>query len=331
MIEKNEISEVGLGIKISVRNFVSSKPDVPELLEAGRENKINLLDIVNVLGISRTENRVGRALDQLNCREDFFVITKGGIDWQSEEGFQPAGDPETIRKNVEKSLQKLRLEAIDCFQVYWPDKSVPLDETVGQLAQLKSEGLIRNSGVANFSLPQLKKALRGGDLDFIQLPYNPYRRGAGDDFLAFCRQNRLKTIGYEGLCHGFFTDEFLAGELELENSFQGSTDYIDRNYMLFKNLTKKIAEYLAEKNIDTSFTSTIIKWNLLQEGIDHEIVVGYEPEHVKKIAEAREVPLEAKEAEEINKLIHNELSGKLPAETISKVFPDHSQREAENK
>jgi len=324
MIDKNEISSLGVGIKISVKDFVSNKPKVSELLAAGRENQINLFDIVNVLGIARTENRIGKAIKQLDCRQEVFIITKGGIDWQSKDGFRPAGNPETIRQNIEKSLQKLQLDTIDCFQVYWPDKSVPLDETIGQLDRLKEEGLIRYTGVANFSLPQLKTALRGGKIDFIQFPYNLYRREAGSRLFDFCRQHQIQTIGYEGLCHGFFTDEFLAGKLDLENTFQGPTDYINDNYMLFKAVTEKVADYINQEDINDSFTSTMIKWGLVQEGLDHLVIVAYEPEHVQKIAGAREVSLETGQAEKITALVRDELEKKLGEQALGKIFPDYS-------
>ncbi|MGM0381678.1 MAG: aldo/keto reductase [bacterium] len=327
MIDKDELTEVGAGIKISIKNFVSEKPNVEELISRALELEVNLVDIVNVLGIARTENRVGKVINNLDCREDLFIITKGGINWESENGIQPAGSPENIRENVEKSLQKLGVDTIDCFQIYWPDKTVPLDETIGQLDRLREEGLIRYTGVANFSRSQLKTALQGGTIDYIQFPYNLYRRQAESNLLDYCQQNQIRSIAHEGLCHGLFTDEFIAGELNLENSFRGPTEYIDKNYPLFRSITKKIAEYVKDSEITGSFTSTMIKWGLKQKGLDHFVVVAYDPEHIDKIAGAREIELTAKQAKEITSLAREELEKNLDEDSLAAILPEYMDKD----
>ena len=176
---------------------------IHEALDRG----ITLIDTAPVYGFGRSEEIVGKALAGMRGRA--LIATKVGLDWKDGQPFRN-GSRERILKEAEDSLRRLKTDAIDLYQVHWPDPNVPVEETASAMATLYRSGKIRAIGVSNFS-PAAMDAFRAvAPLHTAQPPYNLFERGIERDVLPYCTANDLATLAYGSLCRGLLTGRMTA-------------------------------------------------------------------------------------------------------------------------
>jgi len=125
--------------------------------------------------------------------EGLVVATKGGLTRPRREAWDRDGRPEHLRVACAASLRRLRLERIDLYQFHAPDPRVPFEDSVGTLAELRSEGKIRHIGLSNVSVDQLRKALRLAPIASVQNRYNIADRSS-EDVLAECTREGIAFL-----------------------------------------------------------------------------------------------------------------------------------------
>src|SRR5207253_2200615 len=140
---------------------------------------VNWIDTAAQYGFGHSEKVVGRALRELDAAERPYVFTKAG---------QPEGPNRTtvqslrrdsLRRELEGSLQRLGLEAIDLYQIHWPIPDEEIEEGWTTFAELKEEGLVRHIGVSNFDVAQLRRAQAIAHVETLQPPYSLVDREVG--------------------------------------------------------------------------------------------------------------------------------------------------------
>jgi pyridoxine 4-dehydrogenase len=141
-----------------------------------------------------TADSYGPAEDELLIAEalhpypnDLVIGTKGGLLRPNRHAWDPDGRPAHLRKALEGSLQRLRLDCIDLYQLHAPDPKVPFAESFGALADAQKAGKIRHLGVSNVSVTQLEEARRIAPVVSVQNRYNLGDRGS-EDVLAACEK-----------------------------------------------------------------------------------------------------------------------------------------------
>jgi pyridoxine 4-dehydrogenase len=132
---------------------------------------------------------------------DLVIATKGGGLVRSGGEFDKDASPAHLRAACEASLARLHLERIDLYQLHWVDPKVPLEESVGELARLRTEGKIRHIGLSNVSLAELQRAQAVAPLVSVQNPYSVIDR-ASDEVLSFCERAGLAFVAYGPLGFG---------------------------------------------------------------------------------------------------------------------------------
>jgi pyridoxine 4-dehydrogenase len=136
------------------------------------------LDTADSYGPEVSENIIAEALHPYPS--GLVIGTKGGLVRPSRQRWDPDGRPEHLRRAVEGSLRRLRLERIDLYQFHAPDPKVPFADSFGTLAELQSAGKIRHLGVSNVSVRELDQARRIAPVVSVQNEYNlEYRRSEG--------------------------------------------------------------------------------------------------------------------------------------------------------
>src|SRR5258706_1765135 len=198
------------------------------------ERGITLIDTAPVYGFGRSEEIVGLALSA-GLRERAFIATKAGLEWRDGKGWRNSS-PARIRAEVEDSLQRLRTDYIDLYQVHWPDPFVPIHETADALARLLKEGKIRAIGVSNYSSAQMAEFREAAPIHAVQPPYNLFEREAEPDVLPYAAQHDIAVLCYGALCRGL-----LAGTITAATRFSG--DDLRRNDPKFQ--PPRLAQYLA--------------------------------------------------------------------------------------
>jgi aryl-alcohol dehydrogenase-like predicted oxidoreductase len=139
---------------------------IHEALDAG----INWIDTAAVYGLGHSEEVVARALQGMNNRP--YVLTKCTMIWDEHWEIGHRLKTDSIRRECEASLWRLRVEAIDLYQIHWPDPDEDIEEGWATLAALKQEGKVRHIGVSNFNVAQMKRAQAIAPITSLQPRYS---------------------------------------------------------------------------------------------------------------------------------------------------------------
>jgi pyridoxine 4-dehydrogenase len=163
------------------------------VLKKAVELGVNFIDTADAYGPEVSENLIREALHPY---DGLVIATKGGLTRQGPGIWTPDGSIEHLRQALEGSLKRLSIEAIDVYQFHYPDPKVEFEESVKALVDLKSEGKIRNIGLSNVSLDQLKQAINMTPIVSVQNRYNVFESSDSEDILAFCTEHELAFIPY---------------------------------------------------------------------------------------------------------------------------------------
>ncbi|HMD03588.1 MAG TPA: aldo/keto reductase, partial [Candidatus Baltobacteraceae bacterium] len=159
---------------------------------------VRLIDTADAYGPSINEEQIAQALWMYP--EDLVIATKGGSTRPGGR-WVPDGRPEHLRQACEGSLQRLRLGAIDLYQLHGPDPNVPYAESIGALAQLRAAGKIRHVGISNVSVAQLDVARAIVPIASVQNRYNIGERSS-EDVLRACERHGIAFLPYFPIAAG---------------------------------------------------------------------------------------------------------------------------------
>jgi aryl-alcohol dehydrogenase-like predicted oxidoreductase len=211
-----QVSAVGLGC-----NNFGGRIDLEQtrkVLDAAITAGINLLDTADVYGNKGgSENAIGELLE--HRRDEVLLATKFGSDMTGALGAPevPRGSRTYIRWAIEGSLRRLRTDVIDLYQYHWPDNITPLDETLGAMNELITEGKVRFIGCSNFSVEQLAQATEIAKRDrlvgFVSLQneYSLIDRSIESDVLPACESLGIGVLPYFPLASGLLTGKYKRG------------------------------------------------------------------------------------------------------------------------
>lgn len=166
---------------------------------------VNLFDTADVYGFGHSEEILAEALG--SHRHDAVVATKVGVTWTSsgEIGKDLSGG--YIRRALEDSLRRLKLESIPIYQIHWPDPATNIGETMSTLAELRDQGKIVNIGVSNFSREQLEAACSFPGVVSLQAPISLISRES-PELLGDCRTREVGVVAYGALAQGLFSGKY---------------------------------------------------------------------------------------------------------------------------
>jgi pyridoxine 4-dehydrogenase len=162
-----------------------------QVLKRAYELGHNFIDTADSYGPDVSELLIAEALHPYPA--DLVIGTKGGLTRPSRHRWDEDGRPEHLRRAVEASLKKLRVERIDLYQFHAPDPKVPYAESLGALAELQRAGKLRHLGVSNVDARQLEVARRVAPIVSVQNEYNIENRES-DDVLAACEKSGIAFI-----------------------------------------------------------------------------------------------------------------------------------------
>src|SRR4051812_419008 len=173
---------------------------------------INWVDTAPIYGLGHSEEVVGRALEGLDPRP--YVFTKAGLQDGGDNSVRHVLKRDSILREVELSLTRLRLDAIDVYQVHWPDPDEDVEEVWSTFAELKQQGLVRHIGVSNFDAGQLRRAEAIAPGETLQPPYSLLTREIESGVLPYARAHDIGVVVYSpqesGLLSGAMSAERIA-------------------------------------------------------------------------------------------------------------------------
>jgi pyridoxine 4-dehydrogenase len=169
------------------------------VLRRGVELGITFIDTADAYGPEVNERVIADALHPYP--EDLVIATKGGLIRPGPDRWDRDGRPEHLRAACEGSLRRLRLERIHLYQLHAPDPRVPLEDSVGALADLQAQGKIRHIGLSNVGVAELRRAQKQVAVASVQNRYNLSDRSS-DGVLAECERAGLAFLPWYPLAAG---------------------------------------------------------------------------------------------------------------------------------
>lgn len=210
-IGKSDVQATALGLGTNAVGGYNLFPNLKDedglqLVTAGLNHGIKLLDTAYVYGLGHSEELVGQAMHAFD-RHSFALATKGAQDFSS--GEQVINNtPEFLTAQVEASLKRLNTDYLDIYYIHFPDKQTPKAEAVGALQRLREQGKIRAIGVSNFSLEQVKEANADGYVDVVEDEFSLLHRDHEADLMPYLKDHQISFVPYFPLASGLLTGKY---------------------------------------------------------------------------------------------------------------------------
>ncbi|NOZ13974.1 MAG: aldo/keto reductase [Acidobacteria bacterium] len=200
------VSRIGLGTWAIGGAFRGGSDELDFIRTMGRalESGINLIDTAPVYGYGASEEVLGKAIRRYRARDRVVVATKAGLEWGGGK-IRRNASPGRLRRELEDSLKRLKIDVIDIYQLHWPDPKVSMEDVAEAMLRFREEGKVRLIGVSNFSVSELACFNRTVPVQVLQSPYNIFEREIENDTVPWCRENRAAILGYSALCRGLLS------------------------------------------------------------------------------------------------------------------------------
>jgi len=210
-IGKTDVQTTPLGLGTNAVGGYNLFPNLKDedglnLVNAGLNNGIQLLDTAYVYGLGHSEELVGQAMHDFD-RHSFTLATKGAQDFSSGEQVIN-NDPKFLTEQVEASLKQLNTDYLDIYYIHFPDKQTPKAEAVGALQRLREQGKIRAIGLSNFSLDQVKEANADGYVDVVEDEFSLLHRDHEADLMPYLKDHQISFVPYFPLASGLLTGKY---------------------------------------------------------------------------------------------------------------------------
>src|SRR5260370_15975295 len=174
-----------------------------EAIHAALDAGINWIDTAAVYGLGHSEEVVGRALEGRSKRP--YVFTKCERIWDENGKIGARLKADSVRRECEASLRRLKVDAIDLYQIHWPQPDEEIEEGWTTMARLKEEGKVRWLGVSNFNVPQMERLLKISPITSLQPPYSLLAPGIEQVTLPFTAAHNIGVIAYSPMKSGLLT------------------------------------------------------------------------------------------------------------------------------
>jgi aryl-alcohol dehydrogenase-like predicted oxidoreductase len=259
-------------------------------IERALELGVNWIDTAAVYGLGHSETIVRRALEGVDQRP--YVFTKAGLLEGGGGRVVNSLGRDSIRREVEASLTRLGVDAIDLYQIHWPNPDRDVEEAWAAFAELKDEGLVRHIGVSNFDAGQLRRAQAIAPVETLQPPYSLVDREVEEEILPFAEREGIGVIAYSpmgsGLLTGAMTRERIASLPE--NDWRKHDERFTEPAVSRHLATVERLDAVAERH-DTTAGAVAIAWTLTNPAVDGAIVGFRRPEQVDPLVSAASLEL----------------------------------------
>jgi aryl-alcohol dehydrogenase-like predicted oxidoreductase len=258
-----------------------------------------LLDTADIYGAGQNELLVGQALR--GRRDQAVVATKFGFVCDSMgKVVRRDGSPAYMRQAVEGSLKRLGVDRIDLYTLHRVDPQVPLEDTVGAMAELVSAGKIRGIGLSEVSAEQLRRAHAVHPIAAVQSEYSPWCREPEREILPTCRELGVSFVAFAPLGRGFFSGAFASNELAQQDFRRSLPRFQAESLARNETLLQLLAELASRKQITLS--QLALSWILAKGNSIFAIPGTRSQTHLEENVAAMQVEWTFEELEELDRI-----------------------------
>lgn len=287
-------NRVGLGTfpLASVFSQIDTR-QAENIVESFLDNGGYYIDTAPLYGFGEIEMLLGRVLKKYS-REKYFLMTKCGyvdVEGKNFKTVQKSGKYDDVIRECDRSLKRLNLDYIDLYFIHSPNKNTPFEETTRALIKLKSVGKIREIGVSNVNLDELKEYNKNGQVKYVQNRFSLINRSISEQFEKYLLENKIFLMPYHlleiGLLTGIAFEDYKLRVGDLRENLK----YWDKNNqeMIFRWVREKLSPI--SKSLGITIGQLNIAWGLHQKYMGFVIVGTTSEDYLKINLAANEIKL----------------------------------------
>jgi aryl-alcohol dehydrogenase-like predicted oxidoreductase len=271
-------------------------------IHAALDRGVNWIDTAAVYGLGHSEEVVAKALE--GRRERPYVFTKCERIWNQEGQISPSLKADSIKRECEASLRRLKVQRIDLYQIHWPQPEEDVEEGWGAMAELQQAGKVRWIGVSNFNAEQLERCRKIAPITSLQPPYSAVSPEIEQDTLPYCQKHNVGVIVYSPMKSGL-----LSGKMTKERVAAFPQDDFRRRAPAFqepqlsRNLALAALMERIGKRHGVAAGVVAIAWTLRHPAVTAAIVGMRSAQQAAEVLAALEFRLSAEEIAEIDHFV----------------------------
>ncbi len=259
-----EVSAIGLGCMGMAAFYgqASDETQATAVIHRALELGITFFDTAEMYGPHTNEMQLGKAL--ADRRDRAFVATKFGIGYNAERtALTVDGSPANVRRAIEGSLKRLGMDHVDLYYLHRVDPSTPIEETVGAMGELVTEGKVRFLGLSEASPETLRKGHAAHPITALQTEYSLWSREPEDELLATCDELGIGFVPYSPLGRGFLSGEIKSiDDLAADDFRRSNPRFQGENFHKNLDLVTAVTEIAADKGVTAA--QLALAWVLAQ-------------------------------------------------------------------
>ncbi len=269
-----------------------------DAIHAALDAGVNWIDTAAVYGLGHSEEVVARALKGRSKRP--YVFTKCERTWDEKGEIKGVLEAESIRRECEASLQRLKVDVIDLYQIHWPQPEEDIEEGWTEMARLQQQGKVRWIGVSNFNAKQMERIFHIAPITSLQPPYSAISPEVGVETLPYCLQHNIGVIVYSPMKSGL-----LSGKMTRERVAALPADDFRKRALAFQepNLTRNLAlqdlmkEIGRRHNVPAGVAA--IAWTLRNPAVTAAIVGMRSADQAREMVAALDFRLSDEEVQQV--------------------------------
>jgi aryl-alcohol dehydrogenase-like predicted oxidoreductase len=259
-----EVSAIGLGCMGMAAFYgqASDEGQATAVIHRALDLGVTFFDTAEMYGPHTNEIQVGKAL--AGRRDQAFIATKFGIGYNADRtALAVDGSPANVRRAIEGSLKRLGVDHVDLYYLHRVDPNTPIEETVGAMGELVTEGKVRFLGLSEAAPETLRRGHATHPITALQTEYSLWSREPEDDLLALCDELGIGFVPYSPLGRGFLSGEIRSVDDLAPDDFRRSNPrFQGENFLKNLDLVEAVKGIAADKGVTAA--QLALAWVLAQ-------------------------------------------------------------------